>query len=116
MLPQFSCPPFHEMLESGMSPSEALRKVFDADMDMLRGCDVLLFVLDGRVPDEGACFELGWAYAHGMDLVGLKTDSRSSIEGLDNAMIAVPLEGRIAHDLKSLADIIDGLQGGHRDR
>lgn len=109
LLPQDSCPPFADILKSGLSNEEALELVFEKDMEMLRRSDTLLFVLDGRVPDEGACFELGYAYAKGMDLVGIKTDSRSSIEGMDNAMLAVPLKGRIARDIPGLLDTISRL-------
>ena len=109
LLPQDSCPPFSDIIDSGRSPSEALELVFEKDMEMLRRADLLLFVLDGRVPDEGACFELGYAYATGIDLVGIKTDSRSSIDGMDNAMLAVPLKGRIAKDIPGLLDIISNL-------
>ena len=34
-------------------------------------------VLDGRIPDEGACVELGIAYANGKRCYGVKTDARS---------------------------------------
>ena len=58
----------------------------------LNWCDVLLFVFDGRVPDEGACFELGFAYAKRKRCVALKTDPRSLIGGVDNLMLTVPME------------------------
>jgi len=109
LLPQDACPPFSEILAQGLSPPEAMEIVFEKDMEMLRRADVLLFVLDGRVPDEGACFEMGYAYATGIDLVGIKTDSRSSINGMDNAMLAVPLKDRVAKDVQGLLDIISGL-------
>jgi len=108
-LPQDSCLPFRELLSSGMGVEDALSLVFEKDMEMLRGCDLFLFVLDGRVPDEGACFEMGYAYAMGMDMVALKTDSRSSVEGGDNAMISVPLRARTAADLASLAELVSSL-------
>ena len=61
--------------------------------------DILLFVLDGRVPDEGAAVELGIAYAHKelampeKRLIGLMTDVRASFLGAKlNPMLAVPLE------------------------
>lgn len=45
--------------------------------------------LDGRVPDEGACVELGIAYASGERCYGFKTDTRSVELGLDlNPMIS----------------------------
>ena len=46
-------------------------------------------VLDGRVPDEGACVELGIAYAKGKRCYGVKTDTRGVEVNLDlNPMIA----------------------------
>ncbi len=110
LLPQDSCPPFPDIIASGRSPFEALEFVFEKDMEMLQRADLLLFVLDGRVPDEGACFELGYAYAKGIDLVGIKTDSRSSIDGMDNAMLAVPLKGRVAKDINGVLEIISDLE------
>ncbi|MBP5727242.1 MAG: nucleoside 2-deoxyribosyltransferase, partial [Clostridia bacterium] len=47
-------------------------------------CDAVLFLFDGRVPDEGACFELGYCcYAKGKRCIGYKTDARSFIDGFD---------------------------------
>ena len=46
-----------------------------------------LFLFDGRVPDEGACFELGYCYAKGKRCIGYKTDARSFIDGFDNLML-----------------------------
>lgn len=66
--------------------------IFDKDIKALNWCDVLLFVFDGRVPDEGACFELGFAYAKRKRCVALKTDPRSLIGGVDNLMLTVPME------------------------
>lgn len=82
-----------------MSPDERRRAIFELDRDQVFACDVLLFVLDGRVPDEGAALELGMAYAHrqlakpGRRLVGLHTDSRAAFLGARlNPMLAVPLD------------------------
>jgi hypothetical protein len=38
--------------------------LFESDKHKIFESDAFLFVLDGRVPDEGACVELGLAYAH----------------------------------------------------
>ena len=50
-------------------------------------CDAVLFLFDGRVPDEGACFELGYCFAKGKRCIGYKTDARSFIDGFDNVML-----------------------------
>ncbi|MEO0825478.1 MAG: nucleoside 2-deoxyribosyltransferase [Cyanobacteria bacterium J06635_15] len=52
-------PPYDKMSR------EALRQaMFELDTAQIMTADVFLFVLDGRVPDEGACVELGIAYCH----------------------------------------------------
>ena len=82
-----------------MTPEERRDAIFRIDKDHVFAADILLFVLDGRVPDEGAAVELGLAYAHKelamprKRLVGLMTDARASfLEAKLNPMLAVPLE------------------------
>ncbi|TES88909.1 MAG: hypothetical protein E3J88_06725 [Anaerolineales bacterium] len=87
-------PPFIEM------PSdERSQAIFALDRDNVLEADVLLFVLDGRVPDEGACVELGIAYGqkHLLQrdklLIGLHTDIRGEFLGAKlNAMVCGPLD------------------------
>ena len=70
-----------------MSKKEARKHIFEKDLEAIKDCDVFLFILDGRAPDEGACVELGIAYALGKICVGFKTDCRSLINGNDSLMI-----------------------------
>lgn len=52
-------PPYDTM------PAEQRRQlIFKTDRDEVLKAHVFLYVLDGRVPDEGASVELGTAYAH----------------------------------------------------
>ncbi len=82
-----------------MPPDDRRRARFTLDKDNVLACDVFLFILDGRIPDEGACVELGIAYCQkelqqpSKRLVGLKTDVRVAFPGgALNTMIGVPLE------------------------
>lgn len=89
-------PPYNEMT------GEALGKaIFKFDQDNLQECDVFLILLDGRVPDEGACVELGIAHSHQtclgrkILLIGLQTDVRSAYASLgmkNNPMILGALD------------------------
>ncbi len=92
---------------------EKRRKVltgfFAKDIEAIDRCDVLLIIMDGRVPDEGACFELGYAYARGKICVGLKTDTRVSELGSDNAMLVGSLGDNIAKDLDSLTTMLKSI-------
>ena len=51
--------------------------IFHRDRDEVLKADILFMTLDGRVPDEGACVELGIAYASGKRCYGIKGDARS---------------------------------------
>lgn len=77
--------------------------LFRLDCAHMDWCDTLLFVFDGRVPDEGACFELGYCYAKGKRCIGYKTDARSFIDGFDNVM----LHGAPETVLRSEAELRD---------
>ncbi len=72
-------PPYDQM-----SPNERQQAIFSLDRAKILEADVFLFVLDGRVPDEGACVELGLAYGQKYLLerekliLGLQTDWRSA--------------------------------------
>ncbi len=70
------------------SDDDAKRKIFDLDLNALKDSDVIVAILDGECLDSGMCFELGYAYALGKPIIGIKTDYRvfSRIEEL-NLMI-----------------------------
>lgn len=73
----------------GKSDEELVQMIFDRDLREVLESDVLVFNLDGRVPDEGACVELGIAYGNGKRCYGLRTDVRAVERGLElNPMIS----------------------------
>jgi nucleoside 2-deoxyribosyltransferase len=87
-------PPFDTM-----SKEERRAAMFHLNKEKIFECDIFFFVLDGRVPDEGACVELGLAYAHReltkgkKTLVGLQTDVRAAFLGSKlNPMLRVPMD------------------------
>ncbi len=87
-------PPYNKMTRE-----ERRKAMFALDQEKIFEADIFLFVLDGRVPDEGACVELGIAYCQKILkrkrklLIGFKTDSRAIQIATDlNPMIKVPLD------------------------
>lgn len=87
-------PPYDQM-----QTEERRKELFILDRDQIFNCDIFLFILDGRVPDEGACVELGIAYTQKLidnknrKLIGLQTDKRASFLGSKlNPMISTPLD------------------------
>ena len=100
-------PPYNKM------PNDELQKtIFELDRDQLYQADIFLFVLDGRVPDEGACVELGIAYGqkHLLQqdklLIGLHTDMRGAfLGGKLNAMIGGALDCTMSDEQGLIAEI-----------
>ena len=73
----------------GKSEEELISMIFGLDSSEVKKADILFMNLDGRVPDEGACVELGIAFACGKRCYGFKTDTRAIELGLDiNPMIS----------------------------
>jgi nucleoside 2-deoxyribosyltransferase len=90
--------PQRDGLESGstmesMGAEAWSQAIFDLDRDNILTSDVLLCILDGRVPDEGMAFELGLAYADRLHdnkhrkLIGYSTDFRVFSPAGLNAML-----------------------------
>ena len=76
-------------LLEGKSEEELTKMIFDLDSGEVKKADIIFMNLDGRVPDEGACVELGIAYGTGKRCYGFKTDTRSVELGMDlNPMIS----------------------------
>ena len=71
-----------------LTPDETKKLIFEKDYNAIMSTDIILIILDGRVIDEGACVELGVGYALGKSCFGLKTDSRTMMNGQINPMIS----------------------------
>ncbi|MEB3336442.1 MAG: nucleoside 2-deoxyribosyltransferase, partial [Leptolyngbyaceae bacterium] len=56
--------------------------LFQVCMRGLDGADRVLVILDGTDADSGSCFEMGYAFAKGLPIIGLRTDFRGSGEHL----------------------------------
>ncbi len=61
----------------GKTEEEKVAQIFKKDHDEVLKSDIIFMVLDGRIPDEGACVELGMAYEAGKRCYGFKNDARS---------------------------------------
>ena len=73
----------------GMTEEELITMIFALDATEVKKADIVFMNIDGRVPDEGACVELGMAYGIGKRCYGFKTDTHSVELGLDmNPMIS----------------------------
>lgn len=88
----------------------AVKIIFEKDIEEIKRSDILLFIMDGRVPDEGACVELGIAYALNKYCIGLKTDSRFLMDDIDNPLILGAINGRVARTIFELEYLLKPLK------
>ncbi|MFO7966702.1 MAG: nucleoside 2-deoxyribosyltransferase [Archaeoglobaceae archaeon] len=65
-----------ENFPAAVGSEEEKERVFEADLKALRDCEVVVAVLDGECVDSGTAFEVGYAFALEIPLVGIKTDIR----------------------------------------
>jgi nucleoside 2-deoxyribosyltransferase len=94
------------MIREGQPPERVRRRLFELDVSQVRSCDLFICILDGRVPDEGTCVELGMAYILEKECIGYQTDSRRFALDYNNLMIENALNGGIAQTLDGLINLI----------
>ena len=61
----------------GLDEEGLVKKIFARDYEEVQKCDVFFGILDGRVPDDGTCVELGMAYAIGKPCYGSRVETMS---------------------------------------
>ncbi|MGB3906804.1 MAG: nucleoside 2-deoxyribosyltransferase [Methanomethylovorans sp.] len=85
------------------------KNIFRNDVKGIDDCDIVVAVLDGGSDvDSGTAWEIGYAYAKGKDLLGLRTDFRTfGPEGNVNLMIEVSLDA-LKKDIQELFSSLEG--------
>ena len=110
-LPQESAGLSAKIIANGGDTYTVSKKIFESDLNGIKNCDILIFFLDGRVPDEGACVELGMAYAWNKVCLGYKTDDRClDFTGTDNLFIEGCMNFEISHNIEELKNRLDMIE------
>jgi nucleoside 2-deoxyribosyltransferase len=87
---------------------EAPRRVMENCRDALASCDMVVALLDGPQVDDGTAWEIGFAHARGIPVVGIRTDFRRAGDvpgALVNAMIHGSCSG-IATNMEELLHLL----------
>jgi len=95
-----------DYMDQGMTLEQARHHIFEQNLNAVRAADVLIFNLDGRVPDEGACIEAGVAFGWDKRLIGIQTDFRAVEPGGNNLMIDGVLNYEIARGIDELRNML----------
>lgn len=62
--------------------------MFKHCINSINEADIMLCILDGPDVDSGTCIEMGYAYARGKPIIGVRTDSRESEDRGVNLMVS----------------------------
>lgn len=80
--------------------------IFSKNEAAIEKSDMIVAVVDGADVDSGTAWEIGYAYARGKPILGLRTDFRTlGIEGTVNLMIE-----RSVHLCKSIPELLNRLK------
>ena len=84
------------------------RITFENDVRGIDESDLVLAVLDGGSDvDSGTAWEMGYAYAKGMPVLGLKTDFRTlGDEGIVNLMMGISLDS-LERDVEGILKVLE---------
>ena len=105
-LPQRDGGKLVDLIARGVDERAAYKSIFERDVQALDAAAAVVIVLDGRTIDEGAAFELGYAYAREKECIGVQTDPRRLLPAGNNPMIEVPLK-RIFPSIESVGEWAD---------
>jgi nucleoside 2-deoxyribosyltransferase/predicted secreted protein len=53
-------------------------RIFSENSNALKNADIIVAIIDGADADSGTSWEMGYAYAHGKQVIALRTDFRRS--------------------------------------
>lgn len=80
--------------------------IFSKNEAAIEKSDMIVAVVDGADVDSGTAWEIGYAYARGKPILGLRTDFRTlGIEGTVNLMIE-----RSVHLCKGIPELLNRLK------
>ena len=99
---------FFTQLEIDSLGADAAKVIMDRDRAAIDDCDVVVALLDGAQVDDGTAWEIGYAYAKGKPVVGIRTDFRNggdTAHGCVNAMIEGSCLG-IAKDFEEVLKLL----------
>ena len=95
-----------DLVAKDVEPSAASKEIFKLDVEEIENADLIVAVLDGRVPDEGVCVELGIAFSLKKTVVGVLSDSRTCFPWGLNPMVSGCLSV-VCTDFANLLEVVD---------
>lgn len=89
--------------------SGSSEQIFLANTSALKGCDLLVAILDGAQVDDGTAWEVGFHYSQGKKVLGIRTDFRKAGETSESEVNAM-IEQSCLKIASSLEELISELE------
>ncbi len=83
--------------------------IFQKCVEGVDSADIVVAVLDGVDVDSGTAWEIGYAYARGKPVIGLRTDFRAFSDGIVNLMVEMAIVA-LARNEEELLKIMEKYQ------
>jgi len=77
----------HEIVPDGTEPEG----IFQANLNALDECDLMVAILDGAQVDDGTAWEIGYFFGQGKKILGMRTDFRRAGES-DGSRVNLMIE------------------------
>ncbi|MBE6442100.1 MAG: nucleoside 2-deoxyribosyltransferase [Desulfovibrio desulfuricans] len=84
---------------------DAPKQIMERDRAAIDTCDAVVALLDGAQVDDGTAWEIGYAYAKGIPIIGIRTDFRRSGDTAHSCVNAM-IEGSCAAIVKDADAVI----------
>lgn len=88
---------------------EAPRRIMEADRNALDDCDVVIALLDGAQVDDGTAWEIGYAFARAIPVIGIRTDFRQGGD-TGHSRVNAMIEGSCACIVSSSEEVLAALE------
>jgi nucleoside 2-deoxyribosyltransferase len=85
-------------------------QVFQANLQALKECDIMVAMLDGPQVDDGTAWEIGCFFMQGKSVLGLRTDFRRAGE-TDSSRVNLMIECSCRTVTSSLEELAAALKG-----
>ncbi len=87
----------------------SIRLLFDRLVAALDASDLVVAVIDGADADSGVAWEMGYAYAHGVPVVALRTDFRR-VGDCECANLMLECSSEVAGSFDELAALLGSVR------
>lgn len=88
---------------------DAPRRVMETCRDAIDRCDLMVALLDGPQVDDGTAWEIGYAHAKGIPVIGIRTDFRQAGD-VPGACVNAMVHGSCREIVGSVGELVERLK------